>query len=178
MPSCSFGIFGFHNSGVILRKSPKKNTCTLGPTKGPQRKCLMPEDVQRGGGSGFGSAGGSLGVSQHLLYRHNVMRYSHRSKALPGLLPHHFRFTSRRAARPHEKSKVANAMIAHTRCYMVVSLNRGTPMWSPKYYSPYYMEPQKGTPNLGKLPHGRPIIVEVSFCASWKYFAAVGAALC
>ena len=134
MLSCSFGICGFHTSVVISRKSPEKNTCTLGPTNGHSRKCLMPEDVQCGGGSGFGSAGRSLGVSQHLLYPHNVMRYSHQSKALPGLLPHHFRFTSRRAARPHEKSKVANAMIAYTRYYMVVSLNRGTPIWSPKYY--------------------------------------------
>ena len=36
---------------------------------------------------------------------------------------------------------------------MVVSLNRGTPIWTPKYYSPYYKESQKGTPNFGKLPY-------------------------
>ena len=33
---------------------------------------------------------------------------------------------------------------------MVVSLNRGTPIWTPKYYNPYYGDPQNGTPNFGK----------------------------
>ena len=37
--------------------------------------------------------------------------------------------------------------------YMAVSLNRGTPIWTPKYYSPYYWDPQKGTPNIGKPPY-------------------------
>ena len=32
---------------------------------------------------------------------------------------------------------------------MVVSQNKGTP----KYYSPYYGDPQRGTPNFGKLPY-------------------------
>ena len=36
---------------------------------------------------------------------------------------------------------------------MVISLNRGTPIWTPKYYSPYYWDPQKGTPNFGKPPY-------------------------
>ena len=33
---------------------------------------------------------------------------------------------------------------------MVLSHNRGTPIWIPKYYNPYYGDPQKGTPNVGK----------------------------
>ena len=36
---------------------------------------------------------------------------------------------------------------------MVVSLNKGTPIKTPIYYSPYYRDPQKGTPNFGKLPY-------------------------
>ena len=35
---------------------------------------------------------------------------------------------------------------------MVVSLNRGTPIQTPKYYGPYYWYPQNGTPNFGKPP--------------------------
>ena len=35
---------------------------------------------------------------------------------------------------------------------LVVSQNRGTPMQTPKYYNPYYRDPQKGTPNFGKPP--------------------------
>ena len=38
---------------------------------------------------------------------------------------------------------------------MVVSQNRGTPIWTPKYYNPYYRDPQKGTPNFGKLPYSK-----------------------
>ena len=34
---------------------------------------------------------------------------------------------------------------------MVVSQNKGTP--TPKYYSPYYGNPQNGTPNFGKPPN-------------------------
>ena len=37
--------------------------------------------------------------------------------------------------------------------YMVVSQNRGTPIWTLIYYNPYYGDPQKGTPNFGKLPY-------------------------
>ena len=33
---------------------------------------------------------------------------------------------------------------------MVVSQNKGTPIYTQIYYSPYYRDPQKGTPNLGK----------------------------
>ena len=29
---------------------------------------------------------------------------------------------------------------------IVVSQNKGTPIWTPKYYSPYYRDPQKGYP--------------------------------
>ena len=36
---------------------------------------------------------------------------------------------------------------------MVVSQNKGTPIQTPKYYSPYYGDPQKGTPNFGKPPY-------------------------
>ena len=36
---------------------------------------------------------------------------------------------------------------------MVVSLNRGIPIKTPKYYNPYYRGPQKGTPNFGKPPY-------------------------
>ena len=36
---------------------------------------------------------------------------------------------------------------------MVVSQNKGTPIWTPKYYSPYYGDPQNGTPNFGKPPY-------------------------
>ena len=32
--------------------------------------------------------------------------------------------------------------------------NRGAPLQTPKYYSPYYRDPQNGTPNFGKLPRG------------------------
>ena len=35
---------------------------------------------------------------------------------------------------------------------MVVSLNRETPIQTPKYYRPYDWDPQKGTPNFEKLP--------------------------
>ena len=37
--------------------------------------------------------------------------------------------------------------------YMVVSQNKGTPTQTPKYYSPYYGDPPKGTPNFGKPPY-------------------------
>ena len=33
---------------------------------------------------------------------------------------------------------------------LVVSQNKGTPIQTPKYYNPYYRDPQKGTPNFGK----------------------------
>ena len=33
---------------------------------------------------------------------------------------------------------------------MVVSQNKGTPIQTPKYYNPYYGDPQKGTLNFGK----------------------------
>ena len=36
------------------------------------------------------------------------------------------------------------------RGYMVVSQNRGTPIWTQIYYSPYLWDPQNGTPNSGK----------------------------
>ena len=36
---------------------------------------------------------------------------------------------------------------------MVVSLNRGTPNIDLIYYSPYYRDPQKGTPSFGKVPN-------------------------
>ena len=36
---------------------------------------------------------------------------------------------------------------------MVVSQNRGTPIQTQKYYSPYYWDPQTGTPNFGKPPY-------------------------
>ena len=36
---------------------------------------------------------------------------------------------------------------------MLVSLNRGTPTQAPKYYNPYRRDPQKGTPNFGKLQY-------------------------
>ena len=35
---------------------------------------------------------------------------------------------------------------------MVVSFNRGTPIWTPKCYGPYYWDSQKGTLIRGK-PH-------------------------
>ena len=35
---------------------------------------------------------------------------------------------------------------------MVVSINRGTPIWTPKFYNPYYGDLQKGTPNFRKNP--------------------------
>ena len=34
--------------------------------------------------------------------------------------------------------------------YMVVSQNRGTPIYTLIYYNPEYGDPQKGTPNFGK----------------------------
>ena len=37
---------------------------------------------------------------------------------------------------------------------MVVSQNKGTPIWTPIYHDPYYGDPQKGTPNFGKTPNG------------------------
>ena len=36
--------------------------------------------------------------------------------------------------------------------YLVVSQNKGTPILTPKYYSPYYGYPLKGAPNFGKPP--------------------------
>ena len=33
-------------------------------------------------------------------------------------------------------------------------LNRGTPIETPKYYSPYYGHTQRGTPNFRKPPYG------------------------
>ena len=39
------------------------------------------------------------------------------------------------------------------RDYMVVSQNKGTPIWTPKYYGPYYRDPQNGTLNFGKPPY-------------------------
>ena len=35
---------------------------------------------------------------------------------------------------------------------LVVSLNKGTPIWTPDYYHPCYEDPQNGTPNFGN-PH-------------------------
>ena len=35
---------------------------------------------------------------------------------------------------------------------LAVSQNKGTPIWTPIYYNPYYRDPQKGTPNFGKPP--------------------------
>ena len=32
---------------------------------------------------------------------------------------------------------------------MVVSIKKGTPTWTPKFYNPFYGEPQEGTPNGG-----------------------------
>ena len=37
---------------------------------------------------------------------------------------------------------------------MVVYLNKGTPIQTPKYYSSYYWDPHDGTPNFGKPPYG------------------------
>ena len=37
--------------------------------------------------------------------------------------------------------------------YMVASQNRGTPIYTLIYYSPYYGGPQNGTPNLRKPPY-------------------------
>ena len=34
--------------------------------------------------------------------------------------------------------------------HLVVSLNRGTLIYTPKNYNPYYKDPQRGTPNFGK----------------------------
>ena len=34
--------------------------------------------------------------------------------------------------------------------YLVVSLDRGTPIQTPKYYSAHYSDPQNRTPNFGK----------------------------
>ena len=34
--------------------------------------------------------------------------------------------------------------------HLVVSLNRGTLIYTPKYDHPYYKDPQRGTPNFGK----------------------------
>ena len=36
------------------------------------------------------------------------------------------------------------------KCHLVVSQNKGTPISTPIYYSPYYWDPQNGTPNFGK----------------------------
>ena len=37
--------------------------------------------------------------------------------------------------------------------YMVVSQNKGSPIWTPIYYSPYYGDTQNGTPNFRKPPY-------------------------
>ena len=37
---------------------------------------------------------------------------------------------------------------------LLVSINRGTPTWTPKYCSPYSGDLPKSTPNLGKSLHG------------------------
>ena len=39
---------------------------------------------------------------------------------------------------------------------MVVAQNKGSPKWTPIYYNPYYGDPQKCTPNLGKPPYRLP----------------------
>ena len=41
--------------------------------------------------------------------------------------------------------------LAHA--HMVVSQNRGNPIYTPKYYNPYSWDPQNGTPNFGKPPY-------------------------
>ena len=46
--------------------------------------------------------------------------------------------------------------------HMVVSQNKGTPKLTPKYYSPYYKDPQKGTPNFEKPPY-LPVVL-LSLC--------------
>ena len=39
--------------------------------------------------------------------------------------------------------------------YMVVSEHKGTPIQTPKDYSPYYWDPQNGTPNfIYPIPYG------------------------
>ena len=37
--------------------------------------------------------------------------------------------------------------------YMVLSLNGGTLIQTPKYYNPYYGDPQNSTPNFGEPPY-------------------------
>ena len=36
--------------------------------------------------------------------------------------------------------------------YLVVPLNQGTPIWTPKYYDPCYRDPPNDNPNIGKTP--------------------------
>ena len=36
---------------------------------------------------------------------------------------------------------------------MVISLNKGTPIYTPKYHNSYYGDPQEGTCNFGKPPY-------------------------
>ena len=51
---------------------------------------------------------------------------------------------------------------------MVVSLNRGTPIKTPKYYNPSDWDIQNGTPNFGKAPSelqvGIPGLYAMPFC--------------
>ena len=39
-----------------------------------------------------------------------------------------------------------------TTFHLVASLNKGTPIWTPKYFNSFYNDPKKGTPNFGILP--------------------------
>ena len=48
---------------------------------------------------------------------------------------------------------VIGVLPGYTRGYMVVYLNKGTPISTPIYYSPYFGDPQQGAPNFGKPPN-------------------------
>ena len=48
--------------------------------------------------------------------------------------------------------KVAEFSFSFQTWHLVVSQNEGTQIYTPKYYSPHYGEPQNVTPNFGKPP--------------------------
>ena len=67
-----------------------------------------------------------------------------------GRVPHQFQFDLIRNASLHKRSNPG--LLNPTPCkptnlYMVVSQNKGTPIWTPLYYNPYYGDPQEGIHN-------------------------------
>ena len=63
-----------------------------------------------------------------------------------------------RALRVEKRAdQLCRGLALDSKLIWVVSIYRGTPIYIPKSYTPYYMDPQKGTPNFGKTLNPEPL---------------------